>query len=255
VTDDAERNALFDALLILGDNALILGQRLGELVTTGPELEEEMATANFALDYVGQARLFFSYAGELEGQGRDEDALAFGRDGHDFHNLLLLEQPNGDFAFNTARQFLFETFYLLQLQALSESTDTRLAQIAARAEKEIRYHLRYQVNWMLRLGDGTAHSHERIQTALDELWRYTGEMLSACATELPAIERGLVPDPSALAPAWREQVENTLRNATLTMPPEQWMADGGKAGTHTEHLGYLLAEMQFLPRAYPDARW
>ncbi|MFK8015268.1 MAG: 1,2-phenylacetyl-CoA epoxidase subunit PaaC [Gammaproteobacteria bacterium] len=243
------------ALLNLGDNALILGQRLGETVTTGPELEEEMATANFALDYVGQARLFFSYAGDVENNGRDEDAFAFRRDSAAFRNVLLVELPNGDFAFNIARQFLYESFYLLQLQALASSSDQRLREIAARAEKEIRYHLRHQVNWMLRLGDGTQESHRRMQTAIDELWRYTGEMFVTGPDELAAVEQGVLPDPSTLIDDWHTAVSETLGKATLNVPDEQWMASGGKQGTHTEHLGYLLAEMQFLPRAYPDASW
>ena len=249
------KEARLGALISLADNALILGQRLGELVTTGPQLEEEMATANFALDYIGQARLYFSYAGELENNDRDEDALAFHRDTNDFRNVLLAELPNGDFAFNTARQFFFESFYLLQLQALATSDDQRLKEIAARAEKEIRYHLRHQVNWVLRLGDGTQESHQRMQTAVNELWRYTGELFVAGPDELTAVEHGILPDPATLQEAWQASVSEVLAQATLSVPAEQWMASGGKRGTHTEHLGYLLAEMQFLPRAYPDARW
>lgn len=246
---------MLSTLLQLGDNALILGQRLGEQVTTNPELEEEMANANFALDYIGQARLFLSYATQFDEHKRDEDALAFHRDGSEFRNLLLLELPNGDFAFNTARQFFYETFYLLQLQALAKSRDTQLTQIAARAEKEIRYHLRHHRKWLLRLGDGTDESHARMQNAVDELWRYTGEMLTTSATEKAAVDGGVIPAPESLAPAWHEAVSAVLEEATLTVPPQQWMATGGKTGTHTEHLGYLLAEMQSLPRAHPDARW
>ncbi len=255
MSDALPAQVMLSTLLQLGDNALVLGQRLGELVTTKPELEEEMANANFALDYVGQARLFLSYATEFDDDKRDEDTLAFHRDGGEFRNLLLVELPNGDFAFNTARQFFYETFYLLQLQALTRSSDTRLAQIAARAEKEIRYHVRHHRKWMLRLGDGTPESHTRVQNAVDELWRYTGEMLTTSPGETAAVKAGLIPAPESLAAPWRDAVSDVLVEATLTVPPEQWMATGGKCGTHTEHLGYLLAEMQYLPRAYPDARW
>lgn len=244
-----------DYVLGLADNALILGQRLGEIVTRGPELEEEMANANFALDYIGQARLLFSYAAELEGGDRDEDRLAFLRDNADFRNVLLVEQPNGDFAHTLARQFLFESYYLLLLQALTKSADPRLAEIAAKAEKEIRYHLRHQTGWIVRLGDGTDESHRRIQTAIDELWRYTGELFTPSAAERWAAEQGIGPDVATLHEPWQAQVHATLEEATLTPPPEQWMAGGGKDGTHTEHLGYLLAEMQFLQRAYPGATW
>lgn len=239
----------------LGDNALILGQRLGELVTRAPELEEEMANANFALDYIGQARLFYTYAGQLDPAGRSEDDFAYLRDGADFRNVLLVEQPNGDFAMTVARQFLFESFYLLQLQALSNSSATPLAEIAARAEKEIRYHVRHQRQWLIRLGDGTAESHSRMQHAIDELWRFTGELFTPDVAEAALLDAGISADVAALQAPWAAAVGEALATATLTQPGEQWMASGGKQGTHSEHLGYLLAEMQCLPRAYPGATW
>lgn len=242
-------------LLRLGDNALILGQRLGELVTRAPELEEEMATANFALDYVGQARMFFSLAAEIEGQGRDEDDFAFLRDGMDFHNLLLVEQPNGDFGHTIARQFLFEAFYQYQLEALAGSNEPRLAAIAVRAAKEVRYHLRHARQWLVRLGDGTEESQRRVQIAIDALWQYTGEMFSTDSVEEAAIATGLGIDPATLKTDWDDYVDSALQEATLQRPESDWMASGGKQGRHTEHLGYVLAEMQFMQRAYPGVAW
>lgn len=241
--------------LRLGDNALVLGQRLAEYVTRAPELEEELANANFALDYIGQARMFYSRAGELEGAGRDEDDFAYLRDGHEFENLLLVEQPNGHFGDMMARQFLFESFYLLQLEALARCSETPLAEIAARSVKEIRYHLRHVSQWVIRLGDGTAESHERMQGSIDDLWRYTGEMFEADAVDRTFEREHAGPDLEALHAEWRRRVGAVLVDATLCMPEDGWMQKGGKRGRHTEHLGYLVAEMQFLQRAYPGARW
>jgi ring-1,2-phenylacetyl-CoA epoxidase subunit PaaC len=251
----ANKEKLFAYLLRLGDNAVILGQQLGDWIGKGPELEEEMAMANFALDYIGQARLFYSLAGEIEGQGRSEDDLAFLRDGMDFHNLLLVEQPNGDFAMTIARQFYFESFYKLQLDALAGSTESRLAEIAVKASKEIQYHLRHSRLWLMRLGDGTEESHRRMQFAIDELWRYTGEMFSADEIDLWAAESGIGPNPADLRDEWSAFLSEALTEATLTLPDQEWMASGGKQGQHSEHLGYLLADMQFLQRAYPGATW
>lgn len=241
--------------LRLGDNALVLGQRLAEYVTRAPELEEELANANFALDYIGQARMFYDYAGELEGKGRGEDDFAFLRDGHEFANLLLLEQPNGHFGDVIARAFLFESFYVLQLEALCRCSDARLAEIAARAVKEIRYHLRHASQWVVRLGDGTAESHARMQASIDELWPYTGEMFAADAVDETFERECAGPDLDRLRPEWRRRVDAVLAEATLAMPEDGWMHEGGKRGRHSEHLGYLIAEMQFLQRAYPGASW
>lgn len=252
---DDDQKMHFEYLCRLGDNALILGQRLGEMIGHGPELEEEMAFGNFALDYVGQARLLLSYAGELEEAGRDEDQLAFLRDGWDFRNLLLLEQPNGDFGHTIVRQFLFETFYILQLDALTESNDPRIAEIAARAVKEIRYHLRHARQWLIRLGDGTEESHARVQSSLEQLWRFSGEMFVADEVDRWAAANGIGPDPGSLKPLWDRDIDAALEAATLQRPDQEWMDSGGKQGRHSEHLGYLLAEMQFLQRAYPGATW
>ena len=239
----------------LGDNALILGQRMIEAVTLYPELEEELANANFALDYIGQARLFYTYTAELEGEGRDEDDFAFLRDGHEYRNVLLLEQPNGHFGDMMAREFLFESFYLLQLEALEQCSDARLAEIAARAVKEIRYHLRHVSQWAVRLGDGTDESREKMQQAIDEHWRFTGELFAADDVDQAFAERYNGPDLAAIQSVWHENVAAVLEEATLTKPDDAWMASGGKQGRHSEHLGYLLAEMQHLQRSHPGASW
>lgn len=241
--------------LRLGDNALVLGQRMLELVAAGPELEEELANANLALDYIGQARLYYSYAAEREGQGRDEDDLAFRRHEHEFRNLLLLEQPNGHFGDTIVRQVLFDAFYQLQLEALTRCSDARLAEIAARATKEVRYHLRHAERWLLRLGDGTDESHRKAQCSLDRLWRYTGEMFSADDLDIGLQEQFDGPDLQAIETAWQESIAGIVDTATLTLPAERVMASGGKLGAHTEHFGYLIAEMQHLPRSYPGATW
>ncbi len=243
----SDKEALLSYVLRLGDNALITGQRMIERVASEPELEEELANANFALDYIGQARLFYSYAGELEGKGRTEDDFAFLRDGREFRNFLLVEQVNGHFGDSIVRQVLFESFYLLQLQALVSGDDQRLAEIAARAEKEIRYHLRHASQWLVRLGDGTEESHERVQQSLDELWRFTGEFFEADSFISTKIED--------LESEWKRQVAAILDEATLSMPEAQFMATGGREGKHSESFGFLIAEMQHMQRTYPGATW
>ena len=248
-----------DALLAyvtrLGDNALILGQRMVELVAAYPELEEELANANFALDYIGQARMFYAYAGELEGKGRGEDDFAFLRDEHEFRNYLLLEQPNGHFGDSITRLVFFETFYLAQLEALVGCSDERLAGIAARAEKEIRYHLRHNLHWLVRLGDGTDESHERVQGSVNSLWQYTGELFEADEVDRAFAEAFGGPDLEAIREGWTKSIAAILKKATLEMPEDGWMVSGGKSGRHSEHLGYLIAEMQYLQRAHPGANW
>jgi ring-1,2-phenylacetyl-CoA epoxidase subunit PaaC len=246
---------LFEYLLRVADNALISGQQLAAWVGHGPELEEEMAMANFALDYIGQARMLYSYAGEVEGRGRGEDDLAFLRDGIDFRNVLLVEQPNGDFAQTIARQFLYDAWYLPLLEALADSSDRRLAEIAGCAAREVRYHLRHERLWVLRLGDGTGESRRRMQAAVDLLFPYAHELFAADDIDEWAAATGLGPRPDTLRPAWENTVHAALAEATLKRPESGWAARGGKQGRHTEHLGYLLAEMQFLQRAYPSAKW
>lgn len=249
-----------DALLAayttrLGDDVLVLGQRLIELVAAGPELEEELANANFALDYIGQARMFYTYAGEREGRGRNEDDFAFLRHEHEYRNLLLVEQPNGDFGDVIVRRFLFETYYVYLLEALTRCADEGLSEIAARAIKEVRYHLRHSRQWLLRLGDGTAESHARVQASLDALWRFTGEMFAP--DELDDGMRAACNGPhlEIIEAEWRTDVAEAVAEATLTLPADEAMACGGKQGRHTEHFGYLLAEMQHLQRSYPGASW
>lgn len=239
----------------LGDNALVLGQRLIELVAAGPELEEELANANFALDYIGQARLFYSYAAELEGEGRSEDELAFMRPENEFRNLLLIEQPNGHFGDTIVRQVLFDVFYLALLESLASCSDQRLAEIAARAEKEVRYHLRHAAQWLVRLGDGTIESHDKAQQSLDDLWRYTGEMFDNDALDDVLLQAFNGPDLRSIASAWHATVGGILAEATLRIPKETVMARGGKQGRHTEHFGFLVAEMQVMPRTYPSVAW
>jgi ring-1,2-phenylacetyl-CoA epoxidase subunit PaaC len=241
--------------LRLADNALILAQRMVELVAAGPELEEELANANFALDFIGQARMLYTRAGELEGRGRSEDDLAFMRDEHEYRSLLLLEQPNGHFGDALVRQFLFEAYYLHLLEALARCSDRGLSEIAVRAVKEVQYHFRHNSQWMIRLGDGTELSHDRIQKSLDDAWRYTGEMFVADEIDV-AIQEGFDgPDLLEIQQLWRRDVEKTVAEATLVLPVDQWMASGGKQGQHTEHLGFLLAEMQYLQRSFPGATW
>ena len=249
------QEALLKYTLRLGDNALVLSQRLIELVAHGPELEEEMANANFALDFLGQARMFYSYAGELEGDGRKEDDFAFMRDEREFQSFLLLEQPNGHFGDTIARSVLFEEFYALQLEALAACDDQRLAEIAARAIKEIRYHQRHDAQWLIRLGDGTDESHARAQASIDALWRFTGEMFSG--DEVDDIVRDAFdgPDLDAIKTRWTEKIEAILEEAKLEVPPDQWMDNGARTGRHTEHFGPMIAEMQYLQRSYPGLDW
>ncbi len=244
-----------DYLLRLGDNALILGQRLGEWCGHGPVLEQDIALTNVALDLIGQARSWLTYAGEVEGRGRGEDQLAFLRDAWDFRNLLLVEQPNGDFAHTLARQFFFDAFHHPLMEQLLRSSDQQIAAIAEKAIKEVTYHLRYSSEWIIRLGDGTEESHRRMQTAVDDLWMYTGECYTPDEVDKSARETGLGADLEAIGKAWHARVDDIFEQATLKMPAGEWMQSGGKQGRHTEHLGYILADMQFLQRAYPDMEW
>jgi len=249
------QQALFKYVVRLGDNALILAQRLIEIVANGPELEEELANANFSLDYLGQARMFYTLAGELEGTGRTEDDFAFHRAERAFENLLLIEQTNGHFGDVIVRSVLFDTFYLLQLEALSTCSHQRLADIAVKSAKEIRYHLRHGSKWLIRLGDGTQESHRRTQVALDDLWQFTGEMFAGDAIDDTVREQYAGPDLQSLQANWARDIAAVAAEATLSLPGEQWMAGGGRDGRHTEAFGFLIAEMQHLQRAYPGLNW
>jgi len=258
-----EPSPLFDYVLRFADSDLVLAQRLGEWVGHGPALEEDIALTNVGLDLLGQARLWFAYAGEVEaqshGRGRSEDELAFLRDGSAFRNLLLSEQPNGNYADTMARQFYFDQWHMLVLGSLSSSRDPRIAEIAAKARKEVAYHIERSADWVIRLGDGTEESHQKMQAALDYLWTYTGEMFAPDSVELALIETGVAADVRALREPWLANIGRVLDVATLALPTVAWMQGsngrGGKQGVHSEHLGHMLAEMQFLQRAYPGSQW
>ena len=256
---------LHEYLLRLADSPLVLAQRLCEWVGKGPALEEDIALANVGLDLLGQARMWFAYAGEVEAghaatgraatAARDEDALAFRRDAHEFRNLLLVEQPNGDYATTIVRQFLFDHAQWLLLSRLAQSADTRIGAIAAKALKEVTYHVERSDDWMLRLGDGTDESHARMQRAIDGLWMYAGEMFVVDDIDLVLIDAGIGVDLRTLEVPWLAAVDAVLAAATLARPPHAHVQRGGRQGRHSEHLGHLLCEMQFLQRTYPDARW
>lgn len=250
--------SLYDYLLRLGDNALILSQRLGEWCGHGPVLEEDIALTNVALDLLGQARLWLTYAGELV--GRDEDDLAFLRDAGEFRNVLLVEQPNGDFAHTIVRQFFFDAWHHLLLEKLRDSSDERIRGIAAKALKEVTYHLRRSTDWIVRLGDGTEESHSRMENAIADLWMYAGELFEMDTVEQEMAQSGIGCDLAALRETWMAQIRAVSAEATLEVPKETflqqtWMQHGGKRGVHSEKLGFILAEMQFMQRAYTGAKW
>ena len=243
-------------LLRQGDNALILSQQLSQLCGKGPALEEDMALTNVALDLLGQTRMWYAYAAELEGLGRSEDDLAFLRDAGAMRCCLLVEQPNGNYADTMMRQFFFDTWHYFFMQALVTSNDPRLAEIAEKSLKEVTYHLRRSGDLIVRLGDGSADSHARTQAAADALWMYSGEMFVYDAVDCALVELGAAPAAAPLRAAFLEHVADIFAEATLAMPPaDAWMQGGGKNGVHSEHLGFILAEMQFLQRAYPGAQW
>nr|BFD42176.1 phenylacetate-CoA oxygenase subunit PaaC [Pseudomonas sp. FFPRI_1] len=247
---------LIPYLLRLGDSALIQGQRLCQWCGRAPALEEELALMNVGLDLVGQARNWLDYAAELLDDGRDADRLAFHRDERAYRNLLLVEQPNGDFAVTMLKQFLYDAWHLQVLKGLSQSRDERIAGIAAKAVKEATYHLRRSAEWVERLGDGTEESHQRMLDAIPLLWRFTVELSSPDDGENRLHQARLIPDPAAVAAAWQAQVAETFANATLPVPAAaSYFYLDARRGLHSEHLGILLAHMQSLPRAYPDATW
>ena len=252
---DPGREALFRYVLRLGDTSLVLGQRLAEWVGHSPALEEDLGLANLSLDLIGQARLLLTYAGEIEGQGRDEDELAFFRDAPAFLNLTLTEQPNGDFGRTIVRQFLVDAWQLEIFEGLLGSRDARLAGIAAKAIKETRYHFRFSSGWLVRLGDGTEESHRRVQDALNELWRFTTELFAADEVDIELATSGVAPDLSALQPRWLGRVDEVLKEAALARPAPVAYQWHGKRGVHSEHLGHMLGEMQHLQRTYPGAQW
>jgi len=246
---------LYNFLLHLGDNALVLGHRLSEWCGHGPILEQDMAMTNIALDLVGQSRNIFQLAANIKGDGASEDTLAYTRDAIAYKNVLLVEQKNGDFGKTILRQFLYDAFNYARYQRLLTSNNKDLAAIAEKSIKEITYHLKWSSEWVIRLGDGTTESNRRINEALEDLWPYTGEMFKPADYEIACHEAGIYPDLDGLKSDWDEEVKTIFAEAGLTVPGEAWMHDGGKRGVHSEHLGYLLAEMQFLQRAYPGQEW
>ena len=237
------------------DDALIAGHRLSEWCGHAPMMEEDMALANMGLDLLGQARELYTYAAKAEANGNDEDRLAYLRDVRQYRNLLLLEQPNGDFAQTMTRQFFYAAFADLYWRAMMNSRDATLAAIAAKSEKESAYHVRHSSEWMVRLGDGTEESHRRAQTAVDDLWAYTGEMFEADDSERGLIEVGVAIDPATLRGPWQATITSVLDEATLSLPTSDWMQRGGRSGRHSEHLGHLLSELQSMQRTFPGATW
>lgn len=248
-------NAKFEYLLRLGDNALVLGQRLAEWLGHAPVLEEDIASANISLDLVGQARLWLTFAGVVEGAGRDEDTLAYHREQQDFRNFTLLELPNGDYAVTIVRRFLFDAWHTLMLGALSRSRDADIAAIAAKSRKEAEYHRRHSADWLVRLGDGSGESHVRTQAALDVLWRYTAEFFEQDGVDREMAASGEGVAAASLRDAWLNDVGLVFDAATLKIPAPAKYVSRGKQGEHSEHLSYLLVEMQVLPRTHPEASW
>ncbi len=249
------QTALFQYLLRLGDTNLILGHRLSELCSRGPFLEEDIALTNFALDHIGQAEALLKYAGEIEGKGRSEDDLAYLRPEIEFRNCLLAEQPNTDFAYVMVRQFLIDAWQELLYTTLRESKDETLAAMGARFVKEALYHKRHSGSWIVRLGRGTKESHQRLERAFQDLWHFTGELFESDAAETQLADAGITPKSDSLFAEWLVQLARVAGDAGLTLPNTDYMASGGRVGIHTEHMGHLLAEMQYLQRAYPGAKW
>ena len=250
-----EQEALFTYCLRRGDDNLILSHRLSEWCGHGPQLEEDIALTNRALDLIGQARNYLQYAVEVEGKGRSEDDLAYMRKERDFVNVKLVELPNGDYAHTMARNFLYDAWQLPLQQALMKSADAQLAAIAGKAVKEVSYQLKTSADWMIRFGDGTEESHRRAQAALDALWTYTGELFATDEVEAMLVKAGIAPDMAPIKAAFDAKVDAVLAEATLKRPADSFMMSGGRQGKHSEHLGFLLAEMQYLQRAYPGATW
>ena len=242
-------------ILGIADNCLILGHRLSELCGHGPALETDIALINISLDLLGQARSYLQYAAEVGEEGQTEDTLAFLREGRAYKNALLVEFPNQDFGYVIARQFFFDAYHLPFLEALCHSKDETLAAIAKKSLKEVKYHFRYSAEWMIRLGDGTAESHKRIQEAVDELWGYTGDLFELTPDDEAMIAAGIGVDLGPIKSQYDQQLKDIFERATLQLPDHQWWKKGGKKGIHTEHLGFLLAEMQWMQRTYPNAQW
>lgn len=252
---DAIKAATLEYATRLGDDSVVLGHRISEWVSYGPFLEEDIAYGNVALDYIGRARMFYTYAAELANDGRTEDDFAYMRSDREYRNLLLMEMPKGDFSYSQVRQLFADVYYTLVLPELQQSKDETLAAIASKGIKETKYHLRRSREWVLRLGDGTEESHKRTQKAVDSLWGYTHEMFDLDETEQMLVEAGIAVDVTKLRAAWRELVSEILTEATLTVPEDAWAVRGGRTGYHTENLGHMLTEMQIVHRSYPGCQW
>lgn len=250
-----KQQALFEFCLRQGDNYLILGQRLSEICGHGPILEQDIALTNIALDLLGQSRFYLTYAAQIEGKGRTEDDLAFFRDILDFRNALLTEQPNGDFAQTIARQFFFDAFNYYMLEELTKSSDPEIKGFAEKGLKEVTYHLRFSTDWMFRLGDGTEESHERLQNAVDDLWMVTGDLFEVTDGDAILVKEGVIPEMSLIRDKWNKKVAEVLNESTLTQPASNFQLNGSRGGNHTEHLGFILAELQFMQRTYPGEKW
>jgi ring-1,2-phenylacetyl-CoA epoxidase subunit PaaC len=249
-------DALFQFLCSMGDNTLVLGHRVSEWCGHAPVLEEDIALANIALDLIGQTQMWLGLAGDVEGKGRSADDLAMLRDAWDFRNLLIAEQPNGDFGQTMMRQYLFDAWHLAMLKGLETSADARVAEIAQKAVKEVAYHLERSTDTVIGLGDGTEESHARMQTALDLLWPYVGEMFTPDAVDAEMAKAGIAPDPASLRAGFDTDVAAVMEQATLRIPDTGFAHKGGKSGVqHSEHLGHILTQMQWLQRAYPGAAW
>jgi ring-1,2-phenylacetyl-CoA epoxidase subunit PaaC len=246
---------LYQYILEIADNSLILGQRLGELCGHGPNLETDIAMTNISLDVLGQVRSYYQYAAKIAGDGRTEDDIAMLRQEREYLNVLLVEQPNTDFGYTMARQFLFDVYHLLFLTELQKSKDLILSAIASKAVKEVSYHQRFSSDWIKRLGDGTEESHERVQNAINDLWAYTDELFHQTEVDKTMIKEGIGVDLTKLKSKYFETVKNVLEEATLSVPESKYFQKGGKQGIHSEHLGYLLADLQYMQRAYPDMEW
>lgn len=248
-------NDLYNYILGIADNSLILGQRLGELCGHGPSLETDIAGTNVSLDLFGQARSYFQYAAKVKGEGATEDSIAFLRKEREYFNVLLVEQPNTDFAYVMARQFLFDVYHLLFLQGLQKSHDVTLAAIATKSIKEVSYHQRFSSDWIKRLGDGTEVSHQKMQDAINAMWTYTDELFHQTDADKEMVEQGVGVDVTKFKDTYYKIVSGVLQEATLDTPESKWFQKGGKKGVHTEHLGYILSDMQYMQRTYPNMEW
>ena len=249
------KNPLFQYILGLADDALIIGQRLSEWAYRAPFLEEDIALSNISLDLFGRANLLLEYASEINGGENSADDLAFKRNEREFFNHLLCEQPNGDFGKTIVRQFFFDSFYLLFLVKLTKSKDSQLAAISQKSLKEVTYHFRHSSQWVIRLGAGTQESHEKLQKAVNELWIFTDEFFNMNDIDKMMVKQTIGVDRQALKVEWDKEINRILKKATLILPEKGHIISGGKEGIHSEHLGHLLSDMQYLQRAYPDAEW